>query len=154
MSVMAFDPGKRLVGWATADERGLVRCGLVHDETQTGLLKKLRGMCLETATRGIRVVIEVPQVYRERHWRGDPNDLIDETITVGALVAFTLDADQRLVRPHAWKGGVPKDVHNRRILMAMTPDETEVLEHCGVCSRLRHNVIDAIGLAKYGAVDR
>ena len=146
MRVMAFDPGKLSVGWATADEHGLARCGLVSDKTQPGLLLKLRSMQLDVATRGIRVVIEVPQVYRERHWRGDPNDLIDETITVGALVGWTLDAEQVLTRPHGWKGNVPKDVHNRRVRERLTMVEAGVLAGCGVKSSLAHNVVDAVGM--------
>jgi len=146
MRVMAFDPGKLAVGWATADEKGIMRCGLVSDKTQPGLLRKLRDMQLGVATQGIRVVIEVPQVYRERNWRGDPNDLIDETIVVGALAVLTLDADQKLTRPHGWKGNVPKDIHNRRVKERMTLAEQSVLEECGVKASLAHNVVDAIGM--------
>ena len=149
--VMAFDPGKLSVGWATHDDTGLVRCGLVRDETQTGLLRKLRDMRLDLSTKGIKVIIEVPQVYRERNWRGDPNDLIDETITVGALVAYTLDSNQVLTRPHGWKGNVPKDVHNRRIRARLTFEETEVVRACGAPSSLLHNVIDACGMCLHSA---
>lgn len=143
---MAFDPGKLSVGWATADDEGLRRCGLVADKTQGNLLRKLCDMRLDIATRGIRVVIEVPQVYRERQWRGDPNDLIDETITVGALAAFTLDADQLFVRPHAWKGNVPKAIHNKHVKNRLTLAEASVLERCGASASLVHNVVDAIGM--------
>jgi hypothetical protein len=146
MKVMTFDPGKLSVGWATADENGIVRCGLVSDKTQPGLLRKLRDMQLDKATRGIKVFIEVPQIYRERDWRGDPNDLVDETITVGALAAFTLDAEQEFKRPHDWKGNVPKSIHNRRVKSRLTLAEAGVLANCGVIPSLAHNVVDAIGM--------
>jgi hypothetical protein len=146
---MAFDPGKLSVGWATADEQGIARCGLVSDKTQSGLLRKLRDMQLPISTRGIKVFIEVPQIYRERHWRGDPNDLIDETITVGALAAFTLDAEQEFKRPHDWKGNVPKIIHNRRVKTRLTLAEAEVLANCGVIPSLSHNVVDACGMVLF-----
>ena len=146
MRVMTFDPGKLSVGWATADETGIMRCGLVHDATQLGLLRKLRDMQLSTATKGIKVIIEKPQIYRERKWKGDPNDLIDETITVGALATLTLESDQRIVKPHDWKGNVPKDIHNRRVKKRLTPVEMTTLKKCGVAPSLAHNVVDACGM--------
>jgi hypothetical protein len=103
-------------------------------------------MRLDQGTGGIKVIIEVPQIYRERNWRGDPNDLIDETITVGALVMSTLDAEQLLVRPHAWKGNVPKEIHNRRVRERLTDVEWHTVLDCGCPASLRHNVIDATGM--------
>lgn len=102
-------------------------------------------------------ILERPQVYRQAQQKGDPNDLITLAIQLGRYVERLEAAGTKtaLVLPSAWKGQVPKDVHHRRIVAKLSPAEAS-----RVASRLervaeskRHNVLDAVGLAKWAAAN-
>ncbi len=101
-----------------------------------------------------RILIEKPQVYVTPYSKGDPNDLITLAIQVGRYVeicSLCTRCDITLVFPKEWKGQVPKEMHNARILKALSQKETQVLnEHTAKIAKGKmHNVYDAIGLAKY-----
>lgn len=145
LRLLAFDPGKLSAGWSAFEEKRLARCGLLRAPTQRGLFEAIREWDLRTRTNGVDVWIERPQVYREAHWKGDPNDLIDVAIVVGAL-ASQATGNVVLVRPHDWKGNVPKTIHNARIKRALDPAERDTLKACGAPAGLLHNVVDAVGL--------
>lgn len=86
------------------------------------------------------VVIEKPQVYQGALQKGDPNDLIDLTVLVGALVQGSRRSEILLTTPRQWKGQVPKNIHHKRIRKRL-PD-------LGRCSK---DAMDAVGLCLYGA---
>lgn len=94
------------------------------------------------------LVVEVPQVYAGSKQKGDPNDLIQLAGVLGALTGLFRCATVGYA-PREWKGQVPKDVHNRRILGKLSASERTILESCGVSQSLQHNVIDAVGLGKF-----
>ena len=147
MKVVGIDPGTKALGWAIFRNEKLSECGLIRSASlhcmSEQLVKKFAG------TSGDLAVIEVPQVYR--HSPGDPNDLINVSVISGAALAACAGFDTvELPRPKRWKGSVPKDVHNRRVLAKLSNRERCVLQECGVPKYLLHNVIDAIGLGMWG----
>ncbi len=73
-------------------------------------------------------------------------------MTAAQLADFNCIAGQlagwhgELVTPAQWKGAVPKEVHQPRILAALTAAEQGVLDAAKVAPTLKNNVVDAIGL--------
>lgn len=140
MILTAIDPGV-CTGWASFYSGHLALCGITNE------LRYLPG----------DIVIEKPQVYRATRSKGDPNDLIDLAILVGRYVE-RCNGDVTLVTPAEWKGQVPKHIHARRILDALTDGERRVatVESAKLSKSSRHNMIDAIGLGlwKLGRLTR
>lgn len=152
MSVLAIDPG-RDTGWAFLDDAGeLVMCGLGEPPH----------------SNGHHVVIERPQVYRSRASKGDPNDLITLAIQVGRYTERAVFAGSTFehVLPRDWKATVDADVLCHRVVASLTEHERAflfgvleplarkpmILEH--LTAGRRHNVIDAVGLAKWSVGSR
>lgn len=139
--VLSFDPATRHVGWAQLEDGRLARCGLAREPIEVELVQ------LSSELRRDLVVVEVPQVYQQRSWKGDPNDLIDVAVVAGRIAQeFGDGAEVRLVRPHAWKGSVPKDVMLRRIENRLDDRERSVLHAAKAPASLLHNVVDAVGI--------
>lgn len=145
--ILAIDPGLA-TGWALLDADGkLLDAGLGDPISR----------------RGVRVIIEKPQIYRGRASKGDPNDLITLAIQVGRYTERFLahGCEVEHVLPHDWKGSIVPDVCLRRIYaslsqlerntadpvlapLARKPLSEETLEE-----GKRHNVLDAIGIGKW-----
>jgi hypothetical protein len=68
------------------------------------------------------------------------NDLIATAVRLGRLVEASRPLQVCYVTPSQWKGQVPKDIHNARVLAKLRPDELALAEG------LDHNGIDALGL--------
>lgn len=147
--ILGVDPGANSYAWAFVDGGKVLACGMA-----------IVGQPIErpqlAGSYPLYVVIELPQVYRQSHWKGDPNDLIRVAVTVGRVQAWIEHAFRgvlgrvNLVKPHDWKGSRPKAVHCRSILAKLDPESLDRLEACGVAESLKHNVVDAIGLALWG----
>jgi len=93
-------------------------------------------------------VVEGQEKYPKDRVR--PNDLIHLAQVAGLAAGYIHayhDIRPLIVKPRLWKGSVPKDVHQKRILSQVTIGEA--------CSYLQCNkteqghLIDAIGLALY-----
>lgn len=102
---------------------------------------------------GIRsVIIEKPQVYEARNSKGDPNSLIALAIQVGEYKGFFEErrATVALIRPHDWKGTLPKEVHHARLWEALSPAEQAVVSQAGrgVAKSRLHNMLDAVALGR------
>jgi hypothetical protein len=100
-------------------------------------------MTLGARYGGWDLVIEWPEVYVSG--RSDPNDLLLLAGVVGAIVG---QFDWRGVysyRPKDWKGQVPKEIHNDRVLQKLSQKIQTDLGR--IPKTYRHNVIDACGLA-------
>jgi hypothetical protein len=136
---LAIDPGIE-TGWALFDgrTRRLLACGA--GERWPGPVA--------------RVLIERPQVYSARLSKGNPNDLITLAIRVGrylerlGALGVPIDESRDTVLPNAWKGQVPKGVHNRRVLGGLDPEDRATADRCltPLANGLRDDAIDAIGL--------
>lgn len=144
--LISFDPAAHHAAWAAFEDGKLRRCGLERDTD--GELWSL----LETRFRGVQaqIVIELPQVYGKRDER-DPNDLIPVAITVGRIAsAFgSPGVKAELVRPHDWKGSVPKPIMLARIEKRLDEEEIGVLHTAKAPASLRHNIVDAVGLGLF-----
>lgn len=136
--IMAIDPGTKATGWATFLGDKLHEAGLVRAKDTQDMIAELKKMGWAVD----EVVVEYPQVYPGH--RADPNDLIGLALISGA--AATLGDTIRLVRPLAWKGQIPKEIHHRRIFAQLDMGEQRRINLVGVPKSLIHNVNDAIGL--------
>jgi hypothetical protein len=97
-------------------------------------------------------VVELPQVYRRS--RADPDDLIRLAFAAGMLASKYESC--RTVRPHDWKGSVPKlasrawdryIVHQRTLEILSVEEQGIYLPALDrIPAYLRHNVCDAVGL--------
>lgn len=146
MSLLAIDPGVVGLGWANFCGGVLRSAGLIEHLLPDGL-GQLLGRFRLMGVLGMTVVVEIPQVYPQRLQKGDPNDLISVALVAGVAAAVFLPyCTPRFVKPHAWKGTVPKDIHNRRIEAALDENERKVLLASTKLKSKRHNVTDAVGL--------
>jgi len=102
------------------------------------------------------LVIEIPQVYPVRAWKGDPNDLIEVARIAGVWEGLFTSHNYRHmptsiidvvhVRPHEWKGNRPKDVDNAYTLSKLTDAERAVIDKAQIPKSKLHNAIDAVGI--------
>lgn len=106
------------------------------------------------------VVVEIPQVYRRDPTKASA--LITTAYRAGQLVMLV---DHRhggdwmapvisKVLPRQWKGQVPKAIHNARVKAALTPPERALLDAAKFTKGQMDDVLDAIGLAKWGFKNR
>jgi hypothetical protein len=92
-----------------------------------------------------RAIGEKPLLTQHRPVNSSPdiitrgNDLIQTAIRLGVYLEACQTSDATLVYPGQWKGQVPKDIHNRRVLAKLTPAERALVPN-------DHNAIDATGL--------
>ena len=141
MSTLAIDPGKS-TGWALFRREELSACGLV-DPTKGERPPRHEGLDV--------CVVEVP-CHQHSDTPSLTNDLFKTAFRAGQLAESTGCRDIVAVSPHAWKGSVPKDLHNERVLKRLTEDERKILyaacraDGKKVSVSLLNNVIDAVGL--------
>lgn len=136
--IVAIDPGKHASGVAVLSLSGrFLWAGMATEKSQ-----------IEYKVIAPSLVIEVPQVYARARSKGNPNDLIDVAFAAGCWSGMWPNAELEVVRPAAWKGNVPKAIHQARVLSAMG-DATVPLHEFAlrVKAALRHNVFDAACLA-------
>lgn len=140
MKIISIDPGVKHIGWASHVEGKLSHCGLS---------KKWVNLA------GDIIVIEKPQIYSPRFWKGDPNDLINIAIVVGEIKGIyeKLGGKVVLVLPNQWKGQTPKDVIKNQIDKDLDKRETEVMKNAlqNHPKHLHHNIYDAVGIGRWYA---
>ena len=139
--IVCIDPGTTCIGIAVFSEsqNALVSCDLVRGEDWIDTFNRLPDFeNLET------LVIEDPRIYPVSKARA--NDLMKLAKSVGAIVAKVDAKFTKLVTPATWKGSVPKRIHQKRILRALTAEEKTILNKCPCPKSLLHNTIDAVGI--------
>ena len=166
--ILGIDPGLRAIGWALVEDntgalracglargalsgRGPAAWGAVVDAAVSDV--RLYAAAHEATAASVRVVSEFPQVYAAGKSKGDPADLLELAAVVGMLAAALKAPRFSVVLPRAWKGNVPKDIMARRILAGVTGESLAAYNRdiARVPPYLRHNVIDAVGIAKWAA---
>lgn len=92
-------------------------------------------------------VAEIPQDYEAKSAREGTLDELRQVIT--EIEIWRPDAGigkkTHTVRPHGWKGNVPKPVHHRRIVAALDARERDIIE---ALPRTR-DALDAVGLGLF-----
>ena len=153
MKVLAVDPGVKATGLAFFDDYNLVGVTLARARSLELMIQALESARpVEMGVPEI-VIIERPVVYR-RGGKGDPADLISVAIVAGAA-ACTFGrgtwTETKFVEPRTWKGSVPKNIHNERIIDRLDDEERKILKDRLVKApvKLIHNVIDAVGIGLY-----
>lgn len=145
-----FDPGGACAGWAVFDGSQLVACGLSRTkEKDWGNRARAHRKTVRIALLGLTTQ-DVP-VLSEMMWhrpkKGKKKGFIPPQDLVHAnLVAGHVGTDW--VYPHTWKGMVPKEEHQPKILAALAPEELALVEAV-MPPYLRHNMIDAVGIGLY-----
>lgn len=148
--LLSIDPGVHDVGMAVWSDDGLHWAGFVQQPS--GVNKDPRNIvsAVEHKLSALRLdwvlfdlVIEKPQVYVRTRSKGDPNDLIDLALVVGAFFQRA-SGKVTTVLPAAWKGQVPKPIMGARILAKLNDEERARIE-AGPLKKM-HNAIDAIGI--------
>jgi hypothetical protein len=73
--------------------------------------------------------------------KGTPTALIELAFRLGELVGLYMRKVEvvELVTPAVWKGSVPKEICQSRILKKLEPEELSVLDK-------NHNAMDAVGI--------
>jgi hypothetical protein len=144
--VTGIDTG-RASAWGWHQNGELIACGLMilRDDRPVGLPPMI----------GALAFVEYPQDYPGHQRKVDPNDLIKLGSRAGRVQEHLLiqGNEVRLVKPHVWKGGVPKNIHHERIRASLTAKELAVVHAytAPVAEGLKHNIWDAIGLTLWGA---
>jgi hypothetical protein len=139
--LLAIDPAAHGAAYAFFEGGRLRAANLLHREDPLTAVALMPPMYAHE-----QVVIEVPQVYQQRQWKGDPNDLINVALVVGMLMYRYRECAVQIVKPHDWKGSAPKKVMGDRILLALDASEQAVITSAAVRPNLRHNIIDAAGI--------
>jgi len=152
-NLLAIDPGIKCLGWAFFEGAELKRCGVSRTEHEVNLAVYVHLENLQKVLNGVEVsvVVERPEVYLQRYWKGDPRDLISVAVVAGA--AMTVGTSARTPQPKEWKGSVPKEISHRRILSKLSSLEKEIAAQPVALGKpatmppsLAHNMWDAIGL--------
>ncbi len=140
--VALFEGTRLYKAWLSRNTMSKIRGNEAWDSMANAVVKD---WIRRTRRRGQLLYLlgcEVPQIYRGSKAR--PDDLIQLAGVVGAVSA-AVPANRRIsYYPREWKGQVPKDVHNRRILEKLGADEKRAIEFAGAAT---HNVNDAVGQA-------
>ena len=156
--LVSFDPGLREAGLAVFTEgrltfatlvksNSLKRDGPAWKEMTKEVKYALSLTNLSVFHFGFTLASEIPQVYREgKGGNVDPSDLTNLAGVVGAVIGY-LDPDEVFTYlPATWKGQVPKDRHQPRILARLDDVERFALARVSCPKSKLHNVIDAIGI--------
>jgi hypothetical protein len=140
-SLLAIDPGQT-TGWAFFKAGLLFAAGYgAHEFFKDG------SNMPDEATHAKKVVIELPHHFSSRR-KADVQDLIMLGVRVGELKQTwrSRGSDILLVWPQTWKGSVPKEIHNKRVLEMLAQSEKELLPTRPRAKDFDNNMVDAIGI--------
>lgn len=142
--LVAIDPGKN-TGWAFFQNGALVQCKVsgwveMFEHSDDFMRRFIQPSQLE-------VLGELPCVYSGPRPE-DPNDLIVLAEQLGELLALyrARGCSVQTIHPRTWKGTVPKEHHQPRILSKLSPAELELVPRMPIARRYEHNAVDAVGL--------
>ena len=157
---IGIDPGVN-TGYAILNENECVALGLVHNKNQFAQSEAVLNRAWQYLNGAhdadrVFVAIEYPQIYP--HMPVPADDILNIAKLCG-MIAYSFRStmyavpyfleDPAFIRPAEWKGQVPKDIHNARILNR-DPNVRHMLEMSPHIPRGKwEHVIDAAGLAMY-----
>lgn len=145
LELLAVDPGASSLAWAHFFDSNLRQCGMIQCATLQHLGAEFRHI-VEAAFPGC-LAIEVPQIYSQAQWKGDPNDCIDVAIAAGVAIGqVEPSCIIHKYRPRQWKGTKKKAVDHRQTRAILSATELDIVTQCGVSKGKLHNVLDAVGV--------
>lgn len=134
--ILALDPGFTKLGVAVylpIDGRYvLFEAITVYGQSRADAVEKVRGL---TPPRAILV----REVMEKRDKFGVAHDDLERVEETSKMIEDAFD-EVRRIRPHAWKGNVPKTVCRRRLLALLTEEERASFHDHG------HDAYDAAGI--------
>lgn len=158
-SLLAIDPSIRSCGIAIFERNLLVYADVLRSMAVIQPMTSIQEICKlaqEAWEKNVGVsyspeilVIERPEIYRAS--KGNPNDLMPICIMLGMMWERFGPKATMFPLPKEWKGQVPKEVHNTRILNKLDKRETMTVKDnlMRVPATLQHNAVDAIGLGLF-----
>lgn len=142
--LVTYDPGMK-TGWSVFTHGMLMSCFV-------GSWAEMFGQAIEfmsgvTHPADVEVLGELPCVYPGPQ-PSDPNDLIQVAEQLGELLSLYRARGCKVytVAPRTWKGTVPKDKHQPRILSKLTPAELALVPKMPRAGRYQPDAVDAVGL--------
>ena len=167
---IGFDPDTHNAAWAAVGTSGILRVGLFRGKDATEVAQTIGAYeGFEASAAPPTVVIENQTAYLVGENKATPRDLIELSFVAGAFVAHFPRSTVYRPRPAAWKGQVPKDVHQRRILDGLglrstvkgtgrnaycIPDDPSHISGSQTLDpKDWKHVVDAIGLAVWGLAE-
>lgn len=154
MKLVAVDPATKATGIALFDAHKLTHVALVRGNSIGQMLIALSNLDWppEFGIPNV-VIVERPVVY-PRDGIKKAKDLISVAIVGGAAaLAFGCEVwtETEFIEPRTWKGSVPKEIHNARVMNMLDSNEIEIIDKrlATAPPKLVHNVIDAVGIGLY-----
>lgn len=153
---LAVDPGLRACGCSLFEQDTLYRAWLSRNPIKAergpkawermaaAVLNDLIRYAPQRSRLVNTLVIEVPQIYWGAKKGGRAADLIEVAGVVGSVAAAVPVLDRIHYLPREWKGTVPKEIHNKRVVKRLRVEEDARIVRPS--ATLLHNVIDSIGL--------
>ena len=149
---ISVDPGKKEAGIAVWEDGELACAFLARGEdwdlTAFQAYATLLQRFPEQVIHGCELIIERPQIYQQKHLKGDPNDLVLLAYMAGAFAGYIGSFKPVLYYPREWKKQVPKKIMVERIKSKLSKDEHRRVELPRAKS-LHHNIWDAIGVGLF-----
>lgn len=150
--VLAIDPG-RDTGWAYFVNRRLVACGHINIEK---LFKQTPYEAFGIAHfEGVEVILEGPAIYpvgrKQKGGKISDASIVKLALRTGEIRQLLRGAGadtEYTDQPKQWKGNVPKEITQRRVLAVLDATETKLL-YATISARsktLNHNMVDAVGI--------
>lgn len=153
-TILALDPGTSATGIAVLEGDKILSLGVLQVKGSKAE-HRLPEMCRQVyeAITSWEGMIDVTAVEWQAIRPGDkrPNDILHLAIVIGAALA-AVSTDVLLTPvPSEWKGSVPESIFTKRV-EAKFPEAAKLLED--VPAPLRHNALDALGLASWAQGSR
>lgn len=171
MITLGIDPDTQATGFALVDKETGPICLGVLDRAgkQKGLAAAVAQISQLVRLRELPAPPDLVIVEYQEHYHGrgqtNPNNLMLLSMITGAAVAImgTTGAQIAVPYPKQWKGGVPKGIHQKRILDQLGWEYTDngkkrppkpvfpaKIPVIGDIDKGHKEVVDAIGLAQWG----
>lgn len=162
MYYIGIDPDTKATGLALVGPEGLVAAAVARAKGRYAV-DRLPEMAenIDLTVRALVALVDGPisgaavELMHIRPHERNPNSIINVQAVAGMAVAALVKHTDTILTPipSKWKGTVPKEIHQKRILAAegLTLD-APVLE--GIPKSMRTHAVDGIGLARWAMVSR
>lgn len=146
--IISVDPGKLGAGVAVFEDRELTWAAFVEGkdwfDTAANVSTALHEIYDRTIIADALLVIEVMQIYKPKHSKGDPNKSLVPLLQMASALSGILFLKPEEFRPRQWKGQQPKSVTIHLVKESLSEEEIDRIEMPK--KSLQHNVYDAIGI--------